>query len=80
MQEIKIGILDPLDPFLPVTETTKRAMKLTKQALQELGYTVVPFHISAETWRQSRDLLGMLLANGAARLQANDILQAGEPL
>ena len=70
---MRIGVLQP-DPFLPVTEATARALKLTETALQELGYEVVPFEFSPEDWSAQRDLLFGMLANGAAGAQADDLL------
>jgi hypothetical protein len=32
--------------FLPVSDSVKRALKLSEEYLKELGYEVVPFEIS----------------------------------
>ena len=63
VDHVKIGILEE-SPFLPCTEAVKRAMKITKQALKDLGYNVVPFFLTDEVWDNARDLIASMMANG----------------
>ena len=61
-QNIKIGMLEE-SKFLPLSESAKRAMKMTEDALKELGYQVVPFSLDEMTWRQANDFYVGLTSN-----------------
>ena len=78
-QGMKVGMVT-LDPFMPVTNSVKRALKMTEQALKEMGYEVVPFLITADEWRNYRDLLVGMFANGSALRQAYDLINSGETI
>ena len=55
-------------------------MKLTEQALKDLGYEVVPFVLPEETWEKGRNFLIGMLSNGAAPNMLKDFLKEGEAL
>ena len=59
---IKIGILQE-SINLPLSDASKRAIKITEQKLRELGYLVVPFFLTDEVWQQARDFHMLLMAN-----------------
>ena len=60
--QIKIGILQE-SISLPLSDATKRAIKITELKLRELGYLVVPFFLTDEVWQQARDFQMLLMAN-----------------
>jgi hypothetical protein len=36
--------------LLPISDSIKRAMKLTSKALKEIGYNVVPYFLTDDVW------------------------------
>jgi Asp-tRNA(Asn)/Glu-tRNA(Gln) amidotransferase A subunit family amidase len=74
---IKVGVVT-LDPSMPITKASERAMEITKKALKDLGYEVVGFIINPEEWKLFRDILMNMFANGAAILQSRDLIDSGE--
>ena len=75
--KIKVGILKET-PFLPVSNSTLRAMDLTEKALIEEGYIVVKFEITADEYSLARDSLVAMVINGTAWDLSNDFDQNGE--
>lgn len=75
--KIKVGILKET-PFLPVSNSTLRAMDLTEKALIEEGYDVVKFEITADEYSLARDSLVAMVINGTAWDLSNDFDQNGE--
>jgi hypothetical protein len=63
VQEVKIGILQE-SPFLPLSDSVKRAIKQTERALKDMGYYVVPFFLTDEVWAQARQYMNAIVANG----------------
>ena len=49
--------------FLPLSESAKRSMKMTEDALKDIGYQVVPFSLDDLTWRQANDFYVGLTSN-----------------
>lgn len=60
---VKIGILQE-SPFLPLSDSVKRAIKQTERALKDMGYKVVPFFLTDEVWAQARQYMNAIVANG----------------
>ena len=60
--KIKIGILQE-SINLPLSDATKRAIKITENKLRELGYLVVPFFLTDEVWQQARDFQMLIMGN-----------------
>lgn len=58
---------------MPVSDSVKRAMKLSEDSLKELGYEVVPFVISKEMWKEFREIFMSLIANGPSKNIMKDI-------
>jgi len=75
--KIKVGILKET-PFLPVSNSTLRAMDLTEKALIDEGYDVVKFEITADEYSLARDSLVAMVINGTAWDLSNDFDQNGE--
>jgi len=44
-------------PLLPVSPSVKRAMLEAKEALEDFGFEVVPFTLTDEEWKDSRDYM-----------------------
>jgi hypothetical protein len=63
VQQVKIGILQE-SPFLPLSDSVKRAIKQTERALKDMGYYVVPFFLTDEVWEQGRKYMNAIVANG----------------
>jgi hypothetical protein len=63
VQQVKIGILQE-SPFLPLSDSVKRAIKQTERSLKDMGYYVVPFFLTDEVWAQARQYMNAIVANG----------------
>lgn len=77
--KIKVGILKET-PFLPVSNSTLRAMDITEKALIDEGYEVVKFEITPDEYSLARDSLVAMVINGTAWDLGNDFNQNGEEL
>lgn len=60
-------------PLLPVSPSVKRAMLEAKEALEDFGFEVVPFTLTDEEWKDSRDYMQGLMTNGVAPNSLKDI-------
>jgi Asp-tRNA(Asn)/Glu-tRNA(Gln) amidotransferase A subunit family amidase len=77
--KIKVGILKET-PFLPVSDTVKRAMQMTKKALEDDGYQVVEFEITPEEFAFARNTLIAMVINGTVWDLCKDFNKHGERL
>jgi Asp-tRNA(Asn)/Glu-tRNA(Gln) amidotransferase A subunit family amidase len=77
--KIKVGILKET-PFLPVSDTVKRAIDMTKKALEDEGYQVVEFEITPEEFAFSRNALIAMVINGTVWDLCKDFYKNGERL
>ena len=75
--KVKVGFLKETE-FLPVSDTVKRAMDITRQALKEDGYEVVDFEISREHYSFARNTLIAMVINGTVWELAKDLYRNGE--
>lgn len=50
--------------MLPVSASVKRAMKEAQTALEQFGFEVVPFTLTAEEWQKGRDYMQGIMTNG----------------
>ena len=60
---IRVGILSELD-CLPVTPPVKRAMQITRDALEKAGYQVVNHKIDPRDYARSKDYMVGMIGNG----------------
>jgi len=65
-------------PFLPVSDSVKRAMDITRKALEDDGYQVVDFEITKEQYAFARNTLIALVINGTVSELCNDFVRNGE--
>jgi Asp-tRNA(Asn)/Glu-tRNA(Gln) amidotransferase A subunit family amidase len=72
-----VGILKET-PFLPVSESVKRAIDMTRKALEEDGYEVVEFDITPEEYSTARSTLIALVINGTVWELVRDFYKNGE--
>mgnify|MGYP006105374227 CR=1 FL=1 len=75
--KIKVGMLKET-PFLPVSDSVKRAMEITRKALEDDGYQVVDFEITQEQYAFARNTLIALVINGTVLELCNDFIRNGE--
>ena len=74
----KVGVFVQ-SQFLPVSKSVKRAMQMTKDALESQGFEVVPFKVTEEEFALGRKyLLG--IATGTLQLIERDLIKYGEPM
>jgi len=66
-------------PFLPVSESVKRAMRKAKAALVQQGYRVVDFNITPEEFSTPRNCI-MGMCSYACAPMARDCYNEGENL
>jgi Asp-tRNA(Asn)/Glu-tRNA(Gln) amidotransferase A subunit family amidase len=72
-----VGILKET-PFLPVSDSVKRAIDMTRKALEEDGYEVVEFDITPEEFKTARSTLIALVINGTVWELVRDFYKNGE--
>ena len=75
---VKVGILVET-PFLPVSESVKRAIKMTRKVLTDAGYQVVDAPLTPEHFDQAKRYLLNLMCTAQPGLMA-DFIQNGERL
>lgn len=75
----KVGLLTEL-PFLPVSNSVKRAVGIAKAALVKEGYEVVDVTFSPEDFAEGRNLLIGMVATGAGPGLLDDFNRSGEKL
>lgn len=51
-------------PLLPVSASVRRAMREAKEALEDFGFEVVPFNLTDQEWKDSRDFMQGIMTNG----------------
>ena len=73
----RVGIFTEME-FLPVNPAIKRAVEMSRKALQDAGYEVVDFKISQEEFDEGKDILIGMLGNGTIYNLANDWDNRGE--
>ena len=78
-QKKTIGFLQE-SPLLPVSPSVRRAMKMAKDALQERGFKVVPFELTAVEWQEGRDFMQGIMTNGITPRILIDLAQECETL
>jgi len=67
-------------PLLPISASVKRAMKEAKAALENFGFEVIPFTLTDEEWKDSRDFMQGIMTNGVAPDSLKDIEDSCETL
>ena len=67
-------------PLLPVSPSVKRAMLEAKEALEDFGFEVVPFTLTDEEWKDSRDYMQGIMTNGVSPNSLKDIEESSETL
>lgn len=77
--KIKVGMLIET-PFLPVSDSVKRAINLTRKALVDEGYDVVDVNWTPEEFAEARNLLIGMVASGAGPGLVRDMDKSGERL
>mmetsp|Transcript_16028 Transcript_16028/g.24875 ORF Transcript_16028/g.24875 Transcript_16028/m.24875 type:complete len:479 (+) Transcript_16028:495-1931(+) len=75
--KIKVG-LHYGNTMMPVSKSVRRALDLAKDKLTDLGYEVVPFEITEDMYKNCRDILLTIIANGVFDNTVNDIENAYE--
>jgi len=73
----KVGILIET-PILQVSKSVKRALSITRKALQEQGFEVVDVQITPEEYAEGRDLLIGMVATGGGPGTMRDFERSGE--
>ena len=76
---MKVGILKET-PFLPVSDSVKRAMDMTRKSLEDEGYQVVDFDITPEEYALARNTLIAMVINGTVKDLVRDFEKTGERL
>lgn len=66
IKKTKIGILD-YSTFLGVSDSVKRAMKMTKDALEKIGYKTVPIKLPQSFYDDVRDTYMAMSGNSELR-------------
>jgi Asp-tRNA(Asn)/Glu-tRNA(Gln) amidotransferase A subunit family amidase len=59
---IKVGFLKDVD-YLPVSKSVKRAMAITRKALEDQGYQIVDVTIEKEIWIEGKELVIALVSS-----------------
>ena len=77
--KIKVGIFTET-PFLEVSASVKRAIEITRKALEKQGYQVVDFKIEPEEFHSAKEYLIAMVANDTALALSEDFNKAGENL
>ena len=77
--KIKVGILTET-PFLQVSPSVKRAITLTRKALEDDGYQVVDVIWTPEEYEEARNILIGIVSAGAVPYLMKDIERTGERL
>lgn len=60
--KIKVGIVTEI-PFLPVSASVKRAIAMSRKALEELGYQVVDAPITPEHYAEAKKYLIAMMSS-----------------
>ena len=76
---IKIGIANYHTKLCPTT-SVRRAVQITRKALEDLGYEVVDFDISSDVLQEYRDTFFAMAANGPAQTVIRDTKEACETM
>lgn len=61
-KKLKVGFVREMEYF-PVSPAVRRAMDISKQALEDAGYEVVDFHLTEEDHKRANDHLMGVIAN-----------------
>ena len=77
MVPIQVGMLEA-SPLLPVSAAVKRAMQLTRDALEQCGYKIVDVAWPEKIWKKQRDLYFTMIANDANPKILEDIANSYE--
>ena len=77
MVPIQVGMLEA-SPLLPVSAAVKRAMQLTRDALEQCGYKIVDVAWPDKIWKKQRDLYFTMIANDANPKILEDIANSYE--
>jgi len=77
--KIKVGVLQEV-PFLPVSKAVKRAIALSRKALEDEGYQIVDVTFSAEDFAEGRNLLIGMVSSGTGPGLIRDLEGSGERL
>jgi Asp-tRNA(Asn)/Glu-tRNA(Gln) amidotransferase A subunit family amidase len=77
--KIKVGVLTET-PFLPVSASVKRAITITKKALEAEGYQVVDVLWTPEEYEEARNLLIGVVSAGGVPYLMRDLERTGERL
>lgn len=75
----RIGILAE-NENLPISNGIKRALKITEQALRDLGYEVVEVKLDRSVWKAYMDVYAQIIGNGAAKVLKAEFEANEEPL
>jgi Asp-tRNA(Asn)/Glu-tRNA(Gln) amidotransferase A subunit family amidase len=74
--KVKVGFLLET-PFIKVSEATKRALNMAREALVKSGYEVVDFDITPQEFDEAKKFLVSFIAQGIGGL-SEDIDNEGE--
>jgi Asp-tRNA(Asn)/Glu-tRNA(Gln) amidotransferase A subunit family amidase len=75
--KVKIGIFNESE-FLPVSDSVKRAMRMTREALESQGYEIVEFDLTEEEIKMGAKLAIGILSNGMPHGQFREMYENGE--
>lgn len=78
-RNLKIGLISEM-PHLPVCPATKRAMLMTKKALEEAGYEVVEVNINEIDYERGRDSIIGMITQFYVKYLDEDFTLSGERL
>lgn len=59
--KVKVGIVTEI-PFLPVSAAVKRAIAITRKALEDEGYEVVDYKIPGEDYDEAKGYLASMIS------------------
>ena len=76
-EKIKVGVVTEV-PFLPVSPAVKRAIQISRKALEQAGYEVVDYPITQDDLDKAKNYLVAMIANLTVKYLAKDFHATGE--